>query len=385
MTTYKGKIDEEIFVTPASSDPNSTIYMYNKDESIQFSLTRQSTIQENQIEILFDPAKLAILPNSPCVNLLYVDGRVIKMQNLVLLLKVPPKKRQLLGPLPLNYDHAPIDNSIEDSPYYWHYYFRHALQKILKIHPVTITSSPIKPHRIMPTRGFITATTIDTLGNTQKWFIKTYTDLIDFENEAHNNRILSIWQQRNKISVLLTASFHFAGQLNKNGTPVYFLCFEYIEHITLDQIVSCDQFSAEQITLGLVQILEVFARTAPGKGMLTNDMSVIRFWHKDLHPKQIIFELKSKTAYLIDFGNSHLEYVDGRKRIIVGSSSSIPQLEEHINITKMFLNALKKHFEDHALTKMVHNLCQKLVAGQICALEDLRELAQALNYEIYRK
>lgn len=382
LPPYSGHVDDTLFVTRANpSDPTSNLYFFNADESISFLLGPKETLEKLNITVLHDVEFPRLMPGSPIEELEYGDGRVIQYQGRVFLLKLQPKQRALPGPLPVKYSENPLTEEEENlgGEYWFRFLYREFRNRGIQL--TKIESSPLRKHPRIGSRGFLEVTTTDAVQDEQKWFIKTYGEQRDFENEAENNRVLATWQQLNKTDVLLTASFYFSGRFSYSAQPAYFLGFPFVPHVTARHVGEQENFTAEDIARGLVRVLEVFVHTAPG-GLLTPDMSAVRFWHKDLHSDQIIFDTTTKKCYLVDFGNSHLEYMEGRKRSITGSSSSVPSVAEHSTIVKIFIEALNVRFIDHPITKAVKDLRAALKDVRLCTLKDLLPLKQMLGMEV---
>eukprot|EP01112_Ceratiomyxa_fruticulosa_P018401 TRINITY_DN5870_c0_g2_i14.p1 TRINITY_DN5870_c0_g2~~TRINITY_DN5870_c0_g2_i14.p1 ORF type:complete len:407 (+),score=81.51 TRINITY_DN5870_c0_g2_i14:236-1456(+) len=205
---------------------------------------------------------------------------------------------------------------ITDTPY-WSYYLKPALLKLgLKV--AEVQSTKLERHEKDYNRGILREVkTVHEDGSTGEWFIKVYFLEIDWLREKKVNEVLDAWQcnrmdmgKYHDNTVLLTAKLGFEGFLDESAKPTWFLVFPYIEHVTLYDIWKNDSLNIQtrEVLEGFVRILAVYFELHPSSSLLPN-MQRIHFCHKDLTPNQIIYSLKYKKIFLVDFGLSQIEFL----------------------------------------------------------------------------
>lgn len=180
---------------------------------------------------------------------------------------------------------------------------------------------------------------------------------------------------------------YFASKQEVDGTQEFgWLAFIWVRSFTLGSVrklSSLDYIATSRpykwINLGewlngLVSMLELLDFTNPDR--VGNPL---KLYHKDLHEEQIIFELKQRNWYLIDFGHAELTYMSQPDTVsgipetetkIVSSSSYSSSHEEMEKVFKMFLNGLYKVVRADLYQKIKH--CSSL--GRHEALLALRKI-----------
>eukprot|EP00026_Physarum_polycephalum_P009904 Phypoly_transcript_10042.p1 GENE.Phypoly_transcript_10042~~Phypoly_transcript_10042.p1 ORF type:complete len:392 (+),score=27.49 Phypoly_transcript_10042:136-1311(+) len=381
---YSGPVEGTVFVRQSSdNDKNSPLSLFTEDDSFRLDLKITETFEDAGITLVHN-VNPELRPRDLVSNLLLgPDGRVIDIRGNIFRVKVAPKVARHKLPLyiykPLSYPDSPKRTNDDKNTPYHHLYFKQTIERLPTYGIVTqIQSVEERRHTSDPKRGFIRVKTTHEDGSVYDWFVKVYSDRDSFEIEEENNRVLSVWQFHRNITTLLTATFHFRGRFMEGEPHQYFLVFRYIDHVNVSEVGKRTDFSDVDIGRGLLALLNVVVRTVPSGAGLTPDMSVVRFWHKDLHEGQVLFDVTTKQCFLADFGNSHLEYLEGRKRSIIGSSSSTPSEAEHEKILVMFKQALKHRFKDSPVTAEVKALKGK-IKGRLCKMEDLNSLTGLLG------
>eukprot|EP01113_Clastostelium_recurvatum_P043338 TRINITY_DN7148_c0_g1_i1.p1 TRINITY_DN7148_c0_g1~~TRINITY_DN7148_c0_g1_i1.p1 ORF type:complete len:375 (-),score=57.06 TRINITY_DN7148_c0_g1_i1:131-1216(-) len=312
--------------TSITTEPTEFDYiLVDKDKRFLEAIPREGTISSVNITV----PRTGV--DYPVKRLLFLNGEIITHHGIAYTLVL--KLREVGARASSPEEFSALEPVEGEDLFVTH--LRHALQAS-KIDIDSTKAHPVSPDSVY---HIITA---HTSRGPLKYFVKSYTKRAEYVSEAKINHKLREWQNKpGHPQCLLVADADFS--FIENGRKYYFIVVPFVDGFQIDQLKG-DELNIREVITGLTVLLEFYRDTQETRPLHLDDPTEIRFWHRDLHVGQILFGTTTRVFYLLDFGNSHLEYyeMEGIKTTITGSSGSIPRLMEVARLIEMFIDLAKK-------------------------------------------
>jgi len=160
------------------------------------------------------------------------------------------------------------------------------------------------------------------------------------------------------------------------------LVFPHIEGDTLGSMLTVHlerHPTCAKLVNGLVNLLKFYCATS---SLVPRVAGCLHFWHRDLHPDQIMFSHPEKNCMLLDFGNAHIEFhpESSTRYEISGSKSSTPQTEEVFKLCTYFEQAISQLESTENVVRQIATFRQKYSGHELTfAGHDIENLLKVHN------